>query len=39
MPWFLYLALKQLFSSGQRLFFTLVSTVSVALGVGLLIAS
>src|ERR1035441_6853638 len=37
MPWFLYLALKQLFSSGQRLFFTLVSTVSVALGVGLLI--
>jgi lipoprotein-releasing system permease protein len=37
MPWFLYLALKQLFSSGQRLFFTLVSVVSVALGVALLI--
>src|SRR5208283_1486079 len=37
MPWYLYLALKQLFSSGQRLFFTLVSAVSVALGVGLLI--
>jgi lipoprotein-releasing system permease protein len=36
-PWYLYLALKQLFSSGQRLFFTLVSAVSVALGVGLLI--
>jgi len=37
MPWYLYLALKQLFSSGQRLFFTVVSAVSVALGVGLLI--
>jgi lipoprotein-releasing system permease protein len=36
-PWYLYLALKQLFSSGQRLFFTLVSAVSVALGVALLI--
>ena len=37
MPWYLYLALKQLFSSGQRLFFTLISIVSVALGVMLLI--
>jgi lipoprotein-releasing system permease protein len=37
MPWYLYLALKQLFSSGQRLFFTVISTVSVALGVMLLI--
>ena len=37
MPWYLYLALKQLFSSGQRLFFTVVSAVSVALGVALLI--
>ncbi|MGH7994947.1 MAG: ABC transporter permease [Opitutaceae bacterium] len=37
MPWYLYLALKQLFSTGQRVFFTAISVVSVALGVALLI--
>jgi lipoprotein-releasing system permease protein len=38
MPWYLYLALKQLFPSGRRLsFFTAISVVSVALGVALLI--
>jgi lipoprotein-releasing system permease protein len=38
MPWYLYLALKQLFPSGRRFpFFTVISVVSVSLGVGLLI--
>ncbi len=38
MPWYLYLALKQLFPSGRRLsFFTAISVLSVALGVALLI--
>jgi len=40
MPWYLYLALKQLFPTGKRFpFFTLVSVMGVALGVGLLIVS
>ena len=38
MPWYLYLALKQLFPTGRRLsFFTAISVVSVSLGVALLI--
>ena len=38
MPWYVYLALKQLFPTGRRLsFFTAISVVSVALGVALLI--
>ena len=37
MPWYFYLAFKQLFPSGRFPFFTLISAVSVALGVGLLI--
>ena len=37
MPWYLYLALKQLFASGQRIFFTAISILSVALGVWLMI--
>jgi lipoprotein-releasing system permease protein len=37
MPWYLYLALKQLFTGGQRKFFTAISVLSVALGVGLMI--
>ena len=38
MPWYLYLALKQLVPSGRRFsFFTGISVVSVALGVALLI--
>ncbi|MCX6943939.1 MAG: ABC transporter permease [Opitutales bacterium] len=38
MPWYLYLALKQLFPTGRRFpFFTAISTLSVALGVMLLI--
>ena len=36
MPWYLYLALKQLFTGGQRKFFTAISVLSVALGVGLI---
>ncbi len=40
MPWYLYLALKQLFPSGRRFpFFTLISILGVALGVMLLIVS
>ncbi len=40
MPWYLYLALKQLFPSGRRFpFFTLISVLGVALGVMLLIVS
>lgn len=40
MPWYLYLALKQLFPSGRRFpFFTLISMLGVALGVMLLIVS
>jgi lipoprotein-releasing system permease protein len=37
MPWYLYVALKQLFATGQRIFFTAISVVSVALGVALLL--
>ena len=38
MPWYLYLALKQLFPSGRRIaFFTLASIVGVMLGVAVLI--
>lgn len=37
MPWYLYLAFKQLFATGQRIFFTAISILSVALGVALLI--
>ncbi|MBL9206343.1 MAG: ABC transporter permease [Opitutaceae bacterium] len=38
MPWYLYLALKQLFPSGRRFpFFTAISVLGVALGVGLLV--
>ncbi|HEY0943995.1 MAG TPA: ABC transporter permease [Opitutaceae bacterium] len=38
MPWYLYLALKQLFPTGRRLpFLTVISVVGVALGVALLI--
>jgi lipoprotein-releasing system permease protein len=38
MPWYLYLALKQLFPSGRRFpFFTLISVFGVALGVLLLV--
>ncbi|MBK8859025.1 MAG: ABC transporter permease [Opitutaceae bacterium] len=40
MPWYLYLALKQLFPSGRRYpFFTLISILGVALGVALLVIS
>ncbi|HEY1793125.1 MAG TPA: ABC transporter permease [Opitutaceae bacterium] len=38
MPWFLHLALRQLFPTGRRFpFFTVISTVGVTLGVGILI--
>ncbi len=38
MPWFLYLALKQLFPSGRRFpFFTAISVMGVALGVAVLV--
>ena len=38
MPWYLYLALKQLFPSGRWFsFFTAISVLSVSLGVALLI--
>jgi lipoprotein-releasing system permease protein len=38
MPWYLYLAIKQLFPTGRRFpFFTIISAVSVMLGVMLLI--
>ena len=38
MPWYLYLAIKQLFPTGRRFpFFTIISAVSVMLGVTLLI--
>lgn len=38
MPWYLYLALKQLFPSGRRFpFFTLISVLGVTLGVWLLV--
>jgi lipoprotein-releasing system permease protein len=37
-PWYFYLALKQLFPSGRKFpFFTAISVISVALGVALLI--
>jgi len=36
-PWYLYLALKQLFATRQRFFFTAISIVSVGLGVALLL--
>lgn len=38
MPWFFYLALKQLFPTGRRFpFFTAIAVISVGLGVALLI--
>jgi lipoprotein-releasing system permease protein len=38
MPWYLYLALKQLFPTGRRFpFFTFISVTGVALGVALLV--
>src|SRR5688572_13600897 len=38
MPWYFYLALKQLFPSGKRFpFFTAISVLGVALGVALLV--
>lgn len=38
MPWYLYLALKQLFPSGRRFpFFTFISVLGVSLGVALLV--
>src|SRR5947209_7919183 len=38
MPWYLYLALKQLFPTGRRFpFFTVIAVISVGLGVALLI--
>lgn len=38
MPWYLYLALKQLFPSGRRFpFFTAISVMGVALGVAVLV--
>jgi lipoprotein-releasing system permease protein len=40
MPWYLYLALKQLFPTGKRFpFFTAISILGVALGVALLVVS
>lgn len=36
MPWPLYLALKQLFSTGRVSFFTVLSVIGVGLGVGVL---
>lgn len=40
MPWFLYLAFKQLFPSGRRFpFFTFMSGLGVAVGVALLVVS
>lgn len=40
MPWYLYLALKQLFPTGRRFpFFTAISILGVALGVALLVVS
>jgi lipoprotein-releasing system permease protein len=40
MPWYLYLALKQLFPTGKRLsFFTVISVVGVALGVATLVVT
>ncbi len=38
MPWYIHLALKQMFPTGRRFpFFTLISVVGVALGVGLMV--
>ncbi|MBS0630345.1 MAG: ABC transporter permease [Verrucomicrobia bacterium] len=40
MPWYLYLALKQLFPSGRKFpFFTVISMLGVALGVMLLVVA
>jgi lipoprotein-releasing system permease protein len=40
MPWYLYLALKQLFPTGRKFpFFTAISVLGVALGVALLVIS
>ena len=40
MPWYFYLALKQLFPTGRRFpFFTVISVLGVALGVMLLVVS
>ena len=37
MPWYLYLAFKQLFPSGRFPFFTVISMIGVTLGVGVLV--
>ncbi len=37
MPWYLYLAFKQLFPSGRFPFFTLISVIGVTLGVAVLV--
>lgn len=37
MPWYVYLALKQLFATRGRLFFTAMSALSVALGVAVMV--
>ncbi len=40
MPWYLYLALKQLFPSGRRVtFFTVISVLGIAAGVWLLVCT
>ena len=40
MPWYLYLALKQLFPAGRKFpFFTAISVLGVALGVMVLVVS
>jgi lipoprotein-releasing system permease protein len=40
MPWYLYLALKQLFPSGRRVtFFTVISILGIAAGVWLLVCT
>jgi len=39
MPWFIYLALKQLFPTGRVSFFTLISVAGVTLGVALMLVS
>ena len=39
MPWYLYLALKQLFPTGRFPFFTLMSMIGVTLGVAVLVVT
>jgi len=39
MPWYLYLALKQLFPTGRFPFFTLMSMLGVTLGVAVLVVT